>query len=267
LTEQQTPPEGTPPQQPPQTPPQQQDTSAQYWQSQADQRANENAQLRRENEQLRQQAQQQQTTPKQQEQQPANQIDWNFKSVYDLYNEQGQMRDDYRKALFRDDVPQEVIDTLAATPYQGQKYIDHATQQMVTDIFGGQEQMQWANEWATENMQQWELQALQAAAQNPFLAKDALKSLRQKAEEGGVDFNYKPNQQQTQQQQTSEPPQMPQGSPEFTGQLTPLVPGSPEAIEATSNPEYMTNPVYQSQVQQRLQLGAKQMPDLTNYMR
>jgi len=266
MTDPQTPPEGTPSQQPPQTPPQQtqQDPSAQYWQSKYDQTQHELQQIKQTVQQLQQT---QKTPPESQNPQTSNDLDWNFKSVYDLYNEQGQMRDEYRKALFRDDVPQEVIDTLAATPYQGQKYIDHATQQMVTDIFGGQEQMQWANEWASENMQQWELQALQAAAQNPFLAKDALKSLRQKAEEGGVDFNYKPNQQQTQQQQTNEPPQMPQGSPEFTGQLSPLVPGSPEAIAAASDPKYMTDPNYQSQVQQRLQLGAKQMPDLTNFMR
>lgn len=256
-TQPQTPPE-TPPQQTPQpvqqTPPQQpqQDTSAQYWQSEHDKAQHQNQQLQQRLTQLEQKVQQFQPPPQQTPQPQQTQTQdsgLNFMDINAWRAEDGGMKPEYAESVFGKDVPKEVRNELWSTVNQAQQIVQQHAQQQVSSVFGNQESYQQAAQKAAESLPQMERDALNAALSNPVLMPDALAKLKSMADERGW---LSPEQAQ---QQLNEPPNLPTGNPQTNQPMSPLVPGSPEAIDATNDPRYKTDANYRKRTDERLRMG------------
>lgn len=250
----QTPQVPTPPVQNIPAQPQQPDNSAQFWQSQYDKQQQTMQTLQQQVQQMQQQISQ----PPQPPTQPTTQTQLDLNNWGTWKNEDGTYKQDYVDAVFHPDLPQDMRNTMLSTIDATNSYTQQQMQQQVTEKFGNKETLNQALAWAENNMPQYERDAMNQALQNPAIAGMALQGLRDRAEAGGA-FTQQPP-------VSTEPSAIPTATNAPSVQMTPLVPGSPEAAEAVNDPRYRSDKAYQEQVNARLVEGGKNTPDMTRML-
>ena len=133
------------------------------------------------------------------------------------------------------------------------KYNTHLNNVTITETVGTQEKFDALLGWGKENMTPDAFAQVSQGLNNRDMMKYAVHDLMNQAQVGGFSFGDTPV------APSNEPTTLPASSGGTNVSTAPLVPNSPEAIAAFSDPRYRTDATYKAIVHQRLAAGTQLM--------
>lgn len=145
------------------------------------------------------------------------------------------------------------VDRLISTIETAQNIVQTQKAQVVQEKVGGQQQLDSLLEWAGQNKTNPNVRAADTLIKDISTLSTGLDLLKSAAEAGGFTVG------ESQQTHTNtEPAPLPNATTGNTNPtLTPLVPGSPEALKAVGDSRMVSDPNYRTEITKRLELGMK----------
>lgn len=207
--------------------------------------------LRQQNQELTTKMNSTQTPPASTEGNGGSLFDW---SGGQMRTDQGQVNPSLYESMKKAGAAPEHVDALVSTVETAQRIVENQKTQAITSTVGSQENFNSLLEWAGKNSSSAKVRSANTLIQNIDTLPVGLEMLKTEAEANGftVGVENPPT------SQGNEPSPLPTTTGAINPTITPLVPGSSEALKTVSDPRMTTDPAFRAEVTKRLELGMKQ---------